>query len=347
MGDLEESSQTTYAVGQRRLLRFALEHNLDIGRLLPLSNDTLMAFATWLYADPKRLEHKSIKSYLCHVKHLSSALGLSNHAFACPRLRLILRSIRKARRCKARATRLPITIALLRRFAELSDLSVPADRLIFAALTVGVHGLMRSGELAIKVRRDNLEPENLLTRSSVTWHDNHAVIHLAVSKTDPFREGTDITIYGNGATTCPFAALRATWDDAPKQFPSAPLFQHHDGTPLRYEQLNAAIKRLATSAGLDPQSFSGHSLRIGGATSLAMRGFAQNVIQALGRWQSLSVQLYTRLTGGMREQVSKALADPLDSERYNLFGGVEPTLACKLSVGGFYRALALNPMSPT
>lgn len=342
LGGLETSSQISYGVGQRRLLRYAKDHGLRLSQLLPIRRSVLLGFAAWLFSDPKKLQHKTIKSYLCHVRHLSDTLGLDNSAFSCPRLRKLMYAIRKARRSRRRATRLPITIALLVKFAMLLHDDNHTATLVLAALTTGVYGLMRSGELAIKTRHDQMEPENLLTRSSVTWEERKFTIHLAVSKTDPFREGTDITIYANGSSTCPYAALRRLWENVPLTFPLAPLFQHENGKPLRYHELNAAIKNLAAATGLDPSSFSGHSMRIGGATSLAMRGYSQNVIQALGRWKSLSVQLYTRLTGGMREQVANALAKPLEIEKHNLFGGVEPTLACKLSVEGFCKALA-NP----
>lgn len=343
LGTLEESSQSAYAVGQRRFVKFATEYQLKLGQLFPLSRSVLLGFATWLFSDPRRLMYQTIKSYLCHVRHLASSLGFDGDAFGCPRLQMLMRSIRKSRRAKARVTRLPITIALLNKFAEILDAEDYSACLVLAALSVGVYGLMRSGELAVKSRTDKMEPENLLTRSAITWENNKFTVHLAVSKTDPFRQGTDITIYSNDSATCPYRALRKVWNRAPIQLPSAPLFQHLDGTALHYSQLNVAIKNLAATLGLNPRSFTGHSMRIGGATSLAMRGYSQNVIQALGRWQSLSVQLYTRLVGGMRQQVAAALARPLPVDRNSLFGGVDPSLACKLTADGFYNALAKKP----
>jgi hypothetical protein len=51
------------------------------------------------------------------------------------------------------------------------------------------------------------------------------------------------------------------------------------------------IRRLRS---LFDASISGHSMRAGGATSLAESGVAPNVIQAIGRWQSDSWQIYVR-----------------------------------------------------
>ena len=52
------------------------------------------------------------------------------------------------------------------------------------------------------------------------------------------------------------------------------------------------LKQGLRSAGLDMNHFSGHSLRIGAATSAAAAGVPDHLIKILGRWQSEAYQLY-------------------------------------------------------
>ena len=54
------------------------------------------------------------------------------------------------------------------------------------------------------------------------------------------------------------------------------------------------IKRRAVKAGLTPDSFSGHSLRAGGATDLFVARVPYFLIKKMGRWRSDAAMLYYR-----------------------------------------------------
>ncbi len=56
------------------------------------------------------------------------------------------------------------------------------------------------------------------------------------------------------------------------------------------------MKRFARTLNLDEKYFSSHSLRIGGATELKLRGASDSFIQAMGRWKSGAFIRYIRLT---------------------------------------------------
>ena len=137
-----------------------------------------------------------------------------------------MRSVRKRCPKRKRPPRLPITVWLLARFLPFLNLALHEDATMWAALCVGVYGLLRAGEFCIKSQKSTP-----LLRSQVTWNDDHIVIHLLESKTDVFREGVDIRIYSNSSSTCPVAALRRCWLSAPRQSPGSPLFQDDTGAP--------------------------------------------------------------------------------------------------------------------
>ena len=54
------------------------------------------------------------------------------------------------------------------------------------------------------------------------------------------------------------------------------------------------VKRLMESVGENPEHFSTHSLRIGGATALFAAGANETIIRTMGRWSSDIYRLYTR-----------------------------------------------------
>ena len=78
-----------------------------------------------------------------------------------------------------------------------------------------------------------------------------------------------------------------------------PLFAHQDGRPLSCPGLVRAVRSALgsalVSAGVDTSrySYSGHSFRIGAATTAAQAGLQGSLIQTLGRWKSSAFLFYT------------------------------------------------------
>ena len=54
------------------------------------------------------------------------------------------------------------------------------------------------------------------------------------------------------------------------------------------------VKMFLALAGIDPKGYSGHSFRIGGATTAASAGLMDWEIKVLGRWSSDTYQNYIR-----------------------------------------------------
>lgn len=329
---LSKSTLTSYKTGQRHFLRFAHAENLTIHDLLPATPTVVLAFIVFLYLLPAMLSYKTIKAYLCHVKALARTMAIDCSAFKCERAALAMRTVRRLRGSKKRPKRLPITVALLSKFLTLLRKKPKSidHSAIAAILAVGVFGLFRSGELTPKTPSCDT-----LQRRHILWQEDNFTIHLEGSKTDPFREGVDICVHRSGGPSCPFAAFREHWDSAPDTCPSAPAFQREDGSAVSYPTLLAAIKTLASEAGLDESTFSGHSMRIGGATTLALLGYPAHIIKEIGRWRSLSYQLYTRMSLETHRKIvanMSAAGSTTDKGVQNYFGGMHLEQACDLSL---------------
>ena len=56
-----------------------------------------------------------------------------------------------------------------------------------------------------------------------------------------------------------------------------------------------AVKEALDAAGVESGQYSGHSFRIGVATTAAARGLEDSTVRTLGRWKSLAYLEYIRI----------------------------------------------------
>ena len=75
---------------------------------------------------------------------------------------------------------------------------------------------------------------------------------------------------------------------------SGPLFLFKDGSFLTRDKLVAAVRLALQHAGMNASQYSGHSFRIGAATTAAQVGIEDSVVKMLGRWESSAYQRYIR-----------------------------------------------------
>ena len=160
---------------------------------------------------------------------------------------------------------------------------------------MGFFGFMRAGEFTVKSPLD-FDPAVSLTLQdiSVDRHSDSTMIciHLKQSKTDPFRHGVDIFLGRTGSGLCPVSAVLAYI--AIRREVAGPLFMFSDSSPLTRTKLISAVQRALAQAGFDTAGYTGHSFRIGAATTAAQAGIEDSVIKMLGRWESGAYHRYLR-----------------------------------------------------
>lgn len=293
-----------YQSAQRRYVDFCrLDDRLSPeGALVPADEQTLMRFATML-AD--KLTHSSIKLYLSAVRSLHIDHGLADPLTNCLQLQRLLRGIKRVQGSPT-PKRLPITIDVLVVIKRSLDLSSPDHIMLWAACCLGFFGFLRAGEFT---SNSPFDPNVHLGVSDVqadTLQDPTCFqIHIKCSKTDPFRVGCYIYIGRGSNVVCPVVALGnflAVRGPSP-----GPLFCFADGRPLTRQLLSSSVQSLLHSAGY-PGHYSGHSFRIGAATTAAARGVPDHLIKTLGRWSSDAYQRYIRTPAGSLSAVSSLLA---------------------------------------
>ena len=213
------------------------------------------------------------------------------------RLQLALAGIRRWRP-KAGGTRLPITPLVLRAIKKVLDAGATdyQNILLWAACCVGFFGFMRSGEFTLtSATAFNPTCHLSIQDVAIDSHSNPTLmqLHLKESKTDQFRQGAFIYLSRTGTDLCPVSALLAYLairGDVP-----GPLFIHQDRSPLTKHKLILMLRSTLQEAGIDATYYSGHSFRIGAATTAAACGISETIIMQMGRWRSSAYQAYIKI----------------------------------------------------
>ena len=265
---------------QRRYLTFCQATNLSP---FPPSESVLCLFAVALAH--QGLAPQTISSYLAGVRNLEISRGGNpvNRA-EMPRLLLVLRGISHSPprdSSTRRPRRLPITGLVMHRLHGVLSNGRFESRLLWAAACVGFFGFMRAGEFTMV---DLSSPPSLCMQDvAVNSRSNPSAIrlHLQRSKTDPTGEGAFIFLGRSGTNVCPVSALLAYLAVRPSR--GQHLFVWEDGKPLSRSEFGYLLKKALEAAGLETSQYSGHSLRIGAATSAAVAGVPDHLIKVLGR----------------------------------------------------------------
>jgi hypothetical protein len=122
------------------------------------------------------------------------------------------------------------------------------------------------------------------------------------SKNDPGGEGSRYPytreLSRHPGSLYDFSEILYDWSVVARPLLSAPFFSTSSNFKLTPCTLNKWLSSIALKFNLDSKRISSHSLRIGGASSLAAAGVNDYVIQRMGRWKSLCFLQYIRLASG-------------------------------------------------
>jgi site-specific recombinase XerD len=86
-----------------------------------------------------------------------------------------------------------------------------------------------------------------------------------------------------------------------------PLLLHNDQSPLTRQEFIVELKSAIQLLGLNQQLYSGHSFRIGAATSAASAGVPAHIIQTMGRWSSDAYLCYIRSSADELAKVARSI----------------------------------------
>ena len=191
--------------------------------------------------------------------------------------------------------RLVLTLEGIQRCRDESN-ALPCDfwrRGVACALQLGFFFLLRVSEivggsnprLGLRVQDVALFREGVPLQRPAFDQADEVQLVVRASKTDPEGETATRNLFKSGAEVCPVAAtasyLQFLWDKLGTPEPHAKFFPH-----LTRQDLQEVLQTVAASLGEDPQSYTPHSLRFGGASATWSGGFDAYVLRAWGRRNS-------------------------------------------------------------
>lgn len=236
------------------------------GGSFPASAQTV---AEYLASRAGTLAVASIARHLASISKAHSAQGLPNPT----RSELVRATMRGIRRTKGTAQREAKPLLREDLFSVLDALGdTLKDARDRALLLIGFAGGFRRSEL-VGLNVADIER----VRQGIT-------VHLRRSKTDQDGAGRKIGIPFGRSRWCPVAALEA-WL-LRSGITEGPIFRRVDrhscisSDRLSGEAVSLVVKESVKAVGIDPSTYSGHSLRAGLATSAAQAGVPTGKIRA-------------------------------------------------------------------
>ena len=254
----------------------------------PLQEHLLESFATSLAS---RVGCKTITSCLYGIQFHGVMRGHRQRIRKRLRLTYVLRGIRRTQGSRhLRPRRKPITLRhLCTMYAHIDHMFRQRDATVLkAAVAMAFFGMLRVSEYTCRDAH-HYDVDTTLLGCDVYVMRDMALVHLKSSKTDPFRTGVTIRIAATRRSSCPVRWLQAYLGVGMDS--QRPLFAFQDGRFLTRRDLVGILQDALHEPHLNT-----HSLRAGGATTLANMGVSDYVNQILGGWRSDAYKRYVHFS---------------------------------------------------
>ena len=266
---------------------------------LPASVDTLVCFLEFM---AKTSGYNHIKHLYASVKYLHVAL---DHSFPENSFQVdtTMQGL-KRRLANVPFQVLPLTPQILRKMYKHINVNDPEDRALWCAYLCSFYGLLRKANAVPET--STFDPRKVLVKRniSVDLPNNMVYMYIGFGKTNQFGgRDTVIPIPGNQDPALdPVRHLHSLLSSStsPSDYPA---FSYGPSQFITYSKFTRRLKTLFSKAGYNPDLFSGHSFRRGGASFLHSCGGSALMVQSSGDWSS---QCFTRYLYLSEEERLKA-----------------------------------------
>ena len=277
---LASSTITSYDFAWKTFAFFCMSVSLP---LLPVHISTVCAFICFC-KDVKNWSLPYIRSLLAGVQFNVRCYDPSFPSlFSHHSIKLILKGIAKAS-TPVSDNRRPITLSILHSLisALRSGMFTPyIDSLLESTFLLAFYGFLRSGEFTTPSFSFN--PEKDLSLGDLVFHPDYYLLSLKHSKS---KGACSVIIARTKTPFCPYIAMLKYLSLRSSSFQAGPLFLTPDYKPLSKAWFINHLKLVLLKCRIPPSQYSGHSFRIGAATSAASQGISTASLQQLGRWSS-------------------------------------------------------------
>lgn len=300
-----KGSAANIVSGIRQFLFFTAHFELTP---IPASESTTILFLEFM---ARSSGYKHVKHLLSCVSYLHEALNFSFSTISF-QIRATLQGL-KRRLAKVPFQVLPLTPTILRAIYSHLDMRKNEDLALWCSFLSAFYGLLRKA---------NTVPESaegksrcLLRRHiKVDRKNNMVYLYVGHSKNNNFcTRDIIIPIPGNKDPALDIVRHMGTLFDTVKASSEDPAFTYSKHKHINYASYTRRLKNLLSAAGFNPELFSGHSFRRGGATFLYNCGGSTLMIQASGDWASHCFVKYLYLTEAQRLAAQVLIQNGIES----------------------------------
>jgi hypothetical protein len=285
---------------------------------LPLQEADILEFIGWL-AEERKVKAGTMNSYLAGVRQLHILKGMEPPNIRTQLVKFLLQGKKNmdsiAKRAGNTKKRLPMTITVMKLLKEETrrwEVALEQKLLLWAIATIAFHGAFRIHELLSKTESEFDPDFTLLGRDIQVKTEEDGLKKLVVKLKCPkeSRDGKEVyvDIFESGGTLCPVKAW-TRWQERRQADGRLPAFRDQYGIPVTGKKMNSWLQTLlGKHVDYDKASFTGHSFRIGLATTLGSLGFSTDDIKEAGRWSSNAYEVYMRLPRRRRLAVAEKIS---------------------------------------
>lgn len=258
--------------------------------LYPILISTICAFICHC-KDVKNHKISVIRSTLAGVQFVARCSNPDMSSFfSNPSIKLLLKGIAKSSP-PGKDSRKPITLSILHSMINVlrkGKFGLYHDALLETVFLLAFYGFLRSGEFTCNSAFD---PDSDICFSDLTFHPQFYNLFLKSTKA---QKGCSIIVARVDSSFCPYRGMLSYLKLRKCPSPLSPLFLISANSPLTKSWFISHMKNVLADIGLDPEHYSGHSFRIGAATTAATQGISSASLQQLGRWSSAAYATYIR-----------------------------------------------------
>lgn len=297
-----------YAAAVNRYFLFTSKNGINP---FPATTDSIYDFLYWCSDNEEQntVLSNTIKRYLSglrmwHVLHDTPFPSVDVH-----RIRLILKATHK-KELIPDARRIGFTLMDIHQLIKDLNVSIKTDLVLRGVILTGFWGLARLGELT----RSNDHPGIFIRRKDITFNKDHshAKIKVRLAKTAAPGEYQYINLAAQPNILDPIKALVSILENISGD-PDDPLFPGEcSNDPIRKSMIVKHIKKFKPPG---DKTWSGHSLRIGGASLRSHYGNSTDSLKRAGRWRSSCYKLYVRRYDKATANATTVLARDLKQQR--------------------------------
>jgi len=309
---IAQNTWRTYGTAGKLFMCFCKEKN--IAPELPAAADTITRFILWLSFE-RKVSQATISVYLSGLRQLHLQHGVDCTALRSDFVKMLLQG-KKNSECrdsqKAAPQRQPATTPILRKLREAlekANMDVFEKRLIWTTSTILFFGALRSNEL-LCINPAKFDPRFCVCAEDIAVATNRAnnekklVITVKVPKEEKSGANQTIEIFpAKNPQLCAVASWEKWLALGPPLEAGQPALRKRSGAPFTQADLNSRLKQLLPNV-----KISSHSFRIGAATEMGLKGYANSDIKLAGRWSSGCFERYVRLGKTRRASVAASFS---------------------------------------